>query len=98
MVDNPAPNDIPTLGLLAAARQTPLSVSREDTVRTAETQMMANNYSQLPVMTRSHTVHGLISWKSIGHAHVAGKAGPRVVDCMDGVASVDTQNRQLIDS
>ena len=28
--------------------------------------MLLNDYSQLPVMTGDRTVHGLISWKSIG--------------------------------
>jgi len=45
--------------------------------------MLLNDYSQLPVMTGDRTTHGLISWKSIGRAHVVGTAGPRVADCMD---------------
>src|SRR5262245_28785570 len=73
----------PRLDLLPAATRSPLSVSREDTLRHAETQMLLNDYSQLPVMTGDRTTHGLISWKSIGRAHVVGKAGPRVADCMD---------------
>src|SRR5437867_4065725 len=73
----------PKLHLLPTATRAPLCVSREDTLRHAETQMLLNDYSQLPVMTGDRTVHGLISWKSIGKAHVVGTAGPRVVDCMD---------------
>ncbi len=73
----------PKLSLLPTATRVPLSVSREDTLRHAETQMLLNDYSQLPVMTGDRTIHGLISWKSIGRAHVVGTAGLRVIDCMD---------------
>jgi CBS domain-containing protein len=73
----------PQLQLLPSANRAPLTVSREDSLRHAETQMLLNDYSQLPVMTGERTVHGLISWKSIGKAHVIGKAGPTVADCMD---------------
>src|SRR5262249_54477375 len=73
----------PRLDWLPAARHVPLTVSREDSLRHAETQMLLNDYSQLPVMTGNRTVHGLISWKSIGRAHVVRTAGPRVADCMD---------------
>jgi CBS domain-containing protein len=81
--DEPASASNPRLHLLPAATRAPLSVSREDTLRHAETQMLLNDYSQLPVMTGDRTIHGLISWKSIGRAHVVGTAGPRVADCMD---------------
>ena len=73
----------PQLRLLPTAAKAPLSVSRENSLRHAETQMLLNDYSQLPVMTGDRTIHGLISWKSIGKAHVVGTAGPRVADCMD---------------
>src|SRR5262245_5754130 len=65
----------PQLQLLPSAKRAPLTVSREDSLRHAETQMLLNDYSQLPVMTGERTVHGLISWKSIGKAHVIGNAG-----------------------
>lgn len=78
----------PRLDLLPTATRAPLCVAREDTLRHAETQMLMNDYSQLPVMTGDRTIHGLISWKSIGRAHVVGTAGPRVVDCMDSEVQV----------
>jgi CBS domain-containing protein len=86
----------PKLHLLPTATQAPLSVSREDTLRHAETQMLLNDYSQLPVMTGDRTVHGLISWKSIGRAHVVGTAGPRVVDCMDSEVRVLAADMPLL--
>jgi hypothetical protein len=45
--------------------------------------MLLNDYSQLPVMSGERIVKGMISWKSIGRAHVVGSAGLRVADCMD---------------
>jgi len=87
---NPEPPEVygttyaaPTLGLLPAASKRPERVSREDGLRVAETLMLMHDYSQLPVMTSDKTVHGLISWKSIGQAHVVGRSGPLVRDCMD---------------
>ena len=41
----------PRLGSLPAAMKSPVTVSREDSLRHAETQMLLNDYSQLPVMT-----------------------------------------------
>ena len=35
--------------------------------------MLLNDYSQLPVMTGDRTVHGLISWKSIGEHMWSGR-------------------------
>lgn len=86
----------PSLDLLPAASRRPLSVSREDTLRHAETQMLLNDYSQLPVMTGDRTVHGLISWKSIGRAHVVGKAGKRVVDCMEREVEILASDMALL--
>jgi CBS domain-containing protein len=86
----------PRLDLLPAATRKPLSVSREDTLRHAETKMLLNDYSQLPVMAGKRTLHGLISWKSIGRAHVVGTAGPRVVDCMDKEVQVLAADMPLL--
>jgi len=93
-----ARHQVPTLGLLAAATRAPVTIPREASVREAETQMLADDYSQLPVMTGGRTVHGMISWKSIGRAQVAGKAGPNVVDCMDDEIRVLPISMSLIDA
>lgn len=79
---------VPQLQLLPTANRTPLTVSREDSLRHAETQMLLNDYSQLPVMSGERTVHGMISWKSIGRAHVVRKPGSTVADCMDSEVRV----------
>jgi CBS domain-containing protein len=87
---------VPQLQLLPAAKRAPLTVPPEKTLRHAETQMLLNDYSQLPVMSGERTVHGLISWKSIGKAHVVGKAEPRVADCMDSEVQVLAADMPLL--
>jgi CBS domain-containing protein len=51
---------------LAPANRTPVSVRPDSTLTEAATLMMANNFSQLPVMTNERDVKGIVSWKSIG--------------------------------
>jgi len=75
--------DSPALRHLVIGKEVPLSVGREASLRHAETKMLLHDYSQLPVITGTRTVHGIVSWKSIGRAHVAGSAGVQVAQCMD---------------
>jgi CBS domain-containing protein len=88
--------DIPTLAVLPAASRAPLTVTRDATLRQAETKMLLNGYSQLPVMTGERTVHGLISWQSIGRAHVVGRAGKHVRDCMDSQVHILAAHMPLL--
>jgi predicted transcriptional regulator len=46
--------------------------------------MLANDYSQLPVMTSEREVKGMISWASIGTRLAVGRAGNHVRELMDG--------------
>src|SRR2546422_11425629 len=57
----------PQLQLLPTATRAPLTVSREDSLRHAETQMLLNDYSQLPVESyrlcrRAHSLRGWSPW------------------------------------
>jgi hypothetical protein len=70
--DGPAAG-VPQLRLLPSAIRAPLTVTPQDSLRHAETQMLLNDYSQLPVMSGERTVDGLISWKSIGRHTWSGK-------------------------
>lgn len=88
----------PKLKVLPAARKELVTVSKEASLKYAETQMLLHNYSQLPVMTGERTVHGLISWKSIGRARVVGAARKRVADCMDHDVRVLSQDMSLLDA
>jgi hypothetical protein len=87
---------VPQLQLLPSARRVPLTVTPQDRLRHAETLMLLNDYSQLPVMSGKRTVDGLISWKSIGRAHVVGKSGSTVADCMDSEVHVLAADMPLL--
>lgn len=51
---------------LAAANRSPVSVRPDTTLTEATTLMLANDFSQLPVMPNERDVKGMVSWKSIG--------------------------------
>ena len=53
--------------LLDSASRIPISVNKGAELREAITQMMLNNFSQLPVMKNEFTLEGLISWEIIGN-------------------------------
>ena len=66
------------IGMLAAANRTPLWVKPDQPVEQAITQMLAHDYSQLPVMTNEYTVKGVISWRSLGTRWALNKDGAAV--------------------
>jgi len=68
---------------LAAANNAPISVNPTTTKREAVTLMLANDFSQLPVMTTEREVKGVISWASIGARLALGKDGEHVHELMD---------------
>lgn len=51
---------------LAAANRTPTYVKPDAVLTEAVTLMMANDFSQLPVMTSEREVKGMVSWNAIG--------------------------------
>ena len=56
------------VGMLPAATSGVVTVTRDSTLSTAETEMMYHNYSQLPVTQDMRRIDGIISWRSIGVA------------------------------
>lgn len=68
---------------LAAANNQPVSIAPDAPLTEAATIMLANDYSQLPVMTSERDVKGIVSWSSIGSRLALGKNGERVRDVMD---------------
>jgi CBS domain-containing protein len=68
---------------LAAANRPPVYVSPDATLAEAITKMMANDYSQLPVMTSDREVKGAISWRSIGRKLSLGARVSVVRDAME---------------
>ena len=87
--DSQVPED-PTvrIGSLPAARREPTSVAPDQPLSVATSKMLMNDYSQLPVMTGSHTVKGVITWKSIGARYALGQQPERVQDCMDSAREI----------
>jgi CBS domain-containing protein len=84
-----APDDVvdPTVRLsrLDAANRTPLTITPDAPLQQAVTQMLAKNFSQLPVMTTPRDVKGLVSWKSIGSRLALKRPCASVKDCMEDV-------------
>jgi len=93
VVGGSVPDPAPRIGMLKAANTPPLTVSRETELVEAVSKMLMHDYSQLPVTTGERTVHGVISWKSIGRAKVKSSNSCKLVrDCMENaeVVSADT--------
>lgn len=70
------------IGKLASANMRPVSVKPDDLIAKAVTLMIAQDYSQLPVMTSDREVKGVISWASLGSKIALGKDCKYVRECM----------------
>lgn len=83
--NTPSPSIDPTYRVsgLAAANKPPLSVKPDAPLSEAVTLMLANRYSQLPVMTTPREVKGVVSWTSVGTRLALGRGGGHVRDMMD---------------
>ncbi|MGT2438148.1 CBS domain-containing protein [Bradyrhizobium betae] len=68
---------------LGAANKKPLAVRPDASLKEAVTLMMANDFSQLPVMTNERDTKGIVSWLSIGTRVVLGNRPSYVRDVMD---------------
>jgi CBS domain-containing protein len=77
--------DDPTyrIGKLEAANKPLTSIKPDKTLREAITLLLANDFSQLPVMTSERELKGVISWLSIGRRVGLGHQPQVVRDCMD---------------
>lgn len=79
----PVEDPIPRVGTIFGSVPI-VSVKPEDSVRKATTEMLNNEFSQLPVMSNTRKVDGMVSWKSIGEeVHLHKKDCKLVKDCMD---------------
>lgn len=81
---------------LPAANRSPISVTRDAELQEAITLMMINDYSQLPVMEGERTVHGYISWRTIGETLAFKHHCERVRDCMKNPAVILTEEEPLL--
>ena len=81
------------IGRLESANRKPVSVKPDEPLRRATTILMAENFSQLPVMTTEREVKGVVSWQSIGSRLALGDSNDgRVSQFMDDaiVVTIDT--------
>lgn len=58
----------------------PICVHKTDSLERAETLLLMNNYSQLPVVTGRNKIEGYISWQTIHSALLHGTKGTSVED------------------
>lgn len=70
------------IGKLDAANKPVVSVTPNHTVEQAVTLMLANSFSQLPVMQGEREVKGVITWEGIGARFALGRAGKEVREFM----------------
>ena len=84
-ISSVAPYIDPThrISKLAAANSPPLSVKPDATLEEAATLMSVRGFSQLPVMTTTREVKGVIGWASIAPRMAFGASGRLVRDLMD---------------
>ena len=68
--------------LLPSANKSPISINRDAKLNEAITLMMLHDYSQLPVMSDSRKVDGIITWKTIGQCLTQKISGEFVRDYM----------------
>jgi CBS domain-containing protein len=85
------------IGRLRWANVVPTSVSPNHTVTEAITIMLANDFSQLPVMVGEREVKGVVSWSSIGSRLALGIKCTEVRECMDS-PHIITSDTSLFDA
>jgi len=88
----------PRLSLLMAARNSPITVAREAPIQRARTLMLRYDFSQLPVMNGERTLHGMISWRSIGRNSIRRNNGAKVADFLDPNVTILPSTTPLLDA
>lgn len=71
------------VGRLASANRAPVAVNPDSSLKHIVTLMLANDYSQLPVMNGTRVVKGTVSWKTIGSRLALKKQCVKARDCME---------------
>lgn len=73
---------------LAAANRAPVTVRPDATLSEAVTSMMANDFSQVPVMPNERDVKGVVSWRSIGSRLALGQKPATAKEAMDSGSEI----------
>lgn len=86
----PHPYTDPThsISKLEAANTTPTKVAPNASVEEAVTLMLANDFSQLPVMVGDRDVKGVVSWQSIGARLALRQQGTEVREFMEAAHEI----------
>jgi len=75
---------------LEAANHSPLCIRPDSTLIQATTLMMANDYSQLPVMTSEREVKGIVNWRTIGMRAALGQRPSTAAEIMEPHAEISS--------
>jgi len=84
--------------LLPSANKSPTSINRDAELSEAITLMMLHDYSQLPVMSDSRKVDGIITWKTIGQCLTQNTSGKFVRDYMSKEVEILDYEAPLFDA
>ena len=87
--DDGPPDPTYRIGKLASANSKPMTVKPDDSIERAITLMLANDFSQLPVMTTEREIKGAISWETIGSRIALGMSCDKVRHCMESFVEID---------
>ncbi|GAT34741.1 CBS domain-containing protein [Terrimicrobium sacchariphilum] len=79
------------VGRLPAANNRPSSVKPDSTLQQIITIMLTSDYSQVPVMTSSRDVKGIVSWKTIGSRLALKKTCAFARDCMEPAQTISSE-------
>ena len=73
---------------LASANRPPVSVKPDSTLQQTITLMLTNDFSQIPVMTSTREVKGVVSWKIIGSRLALRQSCNNAQECMEAAHEV----------
>jgi CBS domain-containing protein len=86
--EDTATDPIHRIARLASANRTPVSVKPDSTLQQTITLMLTNDFSQLPVMTSTRELKGVVSWKTIGSRLALKRSCGNAQDCMESAHEV----------
>lgn len=66
VADDSAPDPTFRIGRLDSANRAPISVTPDATLQQIVTLLLANDFSQLPVMSGARELKGVVSWRTLG--------------------------------
>jgi hypothetical protein len=86
-----APDPTYRIGRLQPANIVPVSVKPDSTLQQIVTLMLTRDFSQVPVMTGTRDVKGVVSWKTIGSRLGLGKSCSVARDCMEPAQIISSE-------